>query len=64
MSITAVEGVVDHGVVRPTEPLTVSDGTKVFIIVPGTDNARPVIESPRLLRPEQADDFRMKVSDD
>ncbi len=64
MSSTAVEGVVDHGVVRPTEPLTVSDGTKVFIIVPGADDTRPVIQSPRLVRPEQSADFRMKVSDD
>jgi predicted DNA-binding antitoxin AbrB/MazE fold protein len=62
MSVSALEGVVDDGIIRPAQPLNLPDGTKVYILVPETHQGGAVIVSPRLVHPEQITDFRMEVS--
>jgi len=64
MSVIAVEGVVDHGVVRLREEVSLPEGTKVYVIVPEPVVAAAAhIRTPRLANPEQAADFRMDVSE-
>ncbi len=63
MSVSAMEGVVDDGVIRPAQRLQVPDGTRVYILVPEPESKIPAILSPRLVHPEQIADFRMEVSD-
>jgi hypothetical protein len=62
MSVVALEGIVDGGVVRPRQPITLANGTRVYIIVPEAEAQQPRIESPRLVHPEQQADFGMEVS--
>jgi predicted DNA-binding antitoxin AbrB/MazE fold protein len=64
MSVVAIEGVVDHGVVRPERPLALADGTRVYIIVPAEAEVAPTILSPHLGHPEQATDFVLTISRD
>ena len=62
MSVVALEGLVEKGVIRPVRPLVLAEGTKVYIVVPEAASRPSVIESPRLVHPEQVADFRMEVS--
>ncbi len=64
MSVIALEGVVDHGVVRLTEEVTLPQGARVYVVVPDSMAAAVAhIRSPRLAHPEQAADFRMDVTE-
>ena len=64
MSAIAIEGVVDHGLIRLTSHVALPDGTRVYVIVPSAVPAAAArISSPRLARPEDAADFSMEVSD-
>ena len=63
MSVVALEGVVENGLVRLARPLVLAEGTKVYVIVPEFESRPPTIESPRLAHPEQLIHFRMEVSE-
>lgn len=65
MNVTTFEGVVEHGQIRLKGKVHLPENTKVFVIVPdiGVEQGARVY-SPRLARPEQADDFKMEVSQD
>jgi len=63
MSVVAMEGVIEKGVIRPVRPLGLAEGTKVYIVVPEPESRAAAIESPRLVHPEQVADFRMEVSE-
>jgi predicted DNA-binding antitoxin AbrB/MazE fold protein len=63
MSVVALEGIVEKGVIRPLRPLVLAEGAKVYIVVPEAEPKPGAIESPRLVHPEQAADFRMEVSE-
>jgi len=62
MSVIAVEGVIEHGVVRLTNDAALPEGTRVYVIVPDDVPARAArVLSPRLLRREDSADFAMTV---
>ena len=62
-----VDAIYDHGVFRPVEPLVLQDGVRVHLRIEEEkrENAVPAwgarIGSPRLVHPEQAAEFEMKV---
>jgi predicted DNA-binding antitoxin AbrB/MazE fold protein len=64
MSVIALEGVVDNGVVRLRDKIALQNGAKVYVVVPDSIPAPGAhIRSPRLAHPEQAVDFRMDVTE-
>jgi hypothetical protein len=64
MSVIAVEGVVDHGLVRLQAEVTLPEGTRVYVVVPDAAVTTVVrLRSPRLAHPEQAGDFEMDVTE-
>ena len=63
MSVMAIEGVVDHGMIRLATDTILPDGTRVYAIVPDTLSAVPArLSSPHLARREDAADFTMKIA--
>jgi hypothetical protein len=63
MSVMAIEGVVDHGLIRLATDTSLPDGTRVYVIVPDGVSAGPArVSSPHLARREDAADFTMKVA--
>jgi len=65
MNVTTLEGVVEHGQIRLKGNVRLPENTEVFVIVPDLGMRQGArVYSPRLARPEQADDFRMEVSQD
>lgn len=62
MSVIAIEGVIDHGVVRLTSDAALPEGTRVYVIVPDAMLVRAAhLPSPRLARREDAADFAMSI---
>ena len=63
MSIIAIEGVIDQGVVRLTsDAAALPEGTRVYVIVPDAVPSRAAhVPSPRLARREDAADFGMTI---
>lgn len=62
MGVMALEGIVDHGIIRLTSDVHLPDNTKVYVIVPGIHVGRVArVFSPHLAHPEQAEDFRMEM---
>jgi hypothetical protein len=65
MSVLALEGIVDHGLIRLPPDIKLPDRTKVYIIVPaGKTQKKARLLSPRLTDPKQARDFVMEVSEE
>ncbi len=63
MSIITLEGIVQEGQIRLKSDFRLPDKTKVYVIVPGIQVQKYAhIFSPRLANPEQAIDFKMKVT--
>lgn len=62
MSVVTYEGVIEHGQVRLKTQVCLPEGARVYVIVPDVQ-AEPAgrIVSPRLLHPEQVDDFVMQI---
>lgn len=62
MPVTAIEGVVEDGVIRLRDKLTLPENTHVVVIVADLP-AHPVaqVRSPKLAEPGQAADFRKQV---
>jgi hypothetical protein len=63
MGAQAFEGVVEHGQIRLNSGVQIPEGAKVYVIVPGmeTEHGRVQLRSPRLVRREQAADFKMEA---
>jgi len=63
MGVMALEGIVDHGIIRLTSTVHLPDNTKVYVIVPGIHVERSIarVFSPHLAHPEQAEDFRREI---
>ena len=62
MSVMAIEGVVDHGLIRLASNAVLPDGTRVYVIVPdGVPSGQARLSTPHLARREDAADFTMKV---
>ena len=69
MTILTVEGVVENGMIRLAEMVSLPEHTKVYVIVPDMEYGRAEprtarIVSPRLVIRERIADFRMEVSED
>jgi len=63
MKVTTYEATVEDGQIRLSEPVRLPEHTKVFVVVPGVEETRPLrVASPRLARPEQAADFDKEVA--
>ena len=62
MAITAYEGVVKDGKIQLRDDINLPEHIKVYILIPGFED-RPTahVYSPRLVRPEQAQDFKKEV---
>ena len=64
MSILTLEGIVENGQIRVESNIHLPEHTRVFIIIPDVPVKQAVrVYSPRLLRPEQAPDFKLEVSE-
>jgi len=62
MSVVAVEGIVNRGLVRLPADLKLPENTKVYVVVPiQAASPRTHIVSPRLKHPQDANDFQMEI---
>jgi len=60
--ISTFEGLVEDGKIRLRDKVTLPEHTKVYIVVPGLEAApKAHVYTPRLVHPEQADDFTKQV---
>ena len=60
--LATYEGVVESGHVTLPSNADIPEKTLVYVLVPNGDaQGTPRIASPRLVRPEQARDFKMEV---
>jgi hypothetical protein len=58
----AFEGIVENGAIRLRGDVSLPESTKVYVIVAEPKSATPIqIRSPRLVVPQQANDFRKQV---
>ncbi len=65
MKVVTYEATVEDGQVRLPEAVYLPEKAKVYVVVPGTEEAPPYrIWSPRLVHPEQASAFAMEVLED
>lgn len=62
MSVATYEGFIENGKVRLPDNICIPERAKVFVVVPSGQIETPAaLRSPRLVRPEQAEDFRKEV---
>ena len=62
MGISTFEGIVQNGVIRLRENVTLPENAKVYVVIPDLEPApRAHVYSPRLVHPEQAADFAKEV---
>lgn len=62
MSVVAVEGIVNHGLVRLPADVKLPENARVYVVVPiQAAPLQPHIVSPRLRHPQDAIDFQMEV---
>jgi len=69
MTILTVEGIVENGMIRLAEMISLPEHTRVYVIVPEMEYGKVEprtarIASPRLAIRERVADFRMEVSED
>lgn len=64
MSIATYEGVVEQGQIKLKNGLKLRERTTVYVIVPEPETiAPPAIHTPRLANPQQADEFKMEITE-
>jgi predicted DNA-binding antitoxin AbrB/MazE fold protein len=62
-----IHAVYEHGLLRPLDPLTLPEGTRVLVRIENEPAAVPSgdrvlrVPSPRLVHPEQIEQFSMEV---
>lgn len=63
MSISAFEGIVENGQIRLRDNVTLPEKTRVYVVIPDIEATpqKARVYSPRLVHPEQADDFAKQV---
>lgn len=62
MNVRTYEGIVERGEVRLPETVRLPEHTKVYVVVPGVEDLPPSrVQTPHLMRPEQASDFAMEI---
>ena len=62
MKVMTYEGTVENGQIRLSEPVSLPEKARVFVIVPEAIGVPRVhVGSPRLAQPERAVDFVMEV---
>ena len=62
MSISTYEGIVENGVIRLREKVTLPEKATVYVVIPDTGPPpRAKVYSPRLVHREQAADFVKEV---
>lgn len=63
MSVSTFEGIVENGRIRLRDNVTLPEKARVYVIIPDLESAPPKarVYSPRLVHPEQANDFTKEV---
>jgi hypothetical protein len=62
MGVTSFEAVVENGQIRLPAHVRLPEKAKVYVIAPGGEVLPTAsVASPRLLHPEQIEDFKMQV---
>jgi hypothetical protein len=63
MPISTFEGIVENGQIRLRDDVTLPEKARVYVVIPGLEAALPKahVYSPRLVHPEQANDFAKQV---
>jgi hypothetical protein len=62
MNVASFEGIVENGQIKLPDNLHVPERTKVYVIIPGLGQpAAARLLSPRLMHPEQAEDFKKTI---
>jgi hypothetical protein len=62
MKVLSYEAIVEHGEVKLRETVTLPEHAKVYVVVPGDEDLLASrIQTPRLLRPDQASEFAMEI---
>ncbi|MEE8586468.1 MAG: hypothetical protein V3T83_16615 [Acidobacteriota bacterium] len=62
MAVSTLEGIVENGRIRLRDDVRLPENTKVYVVIPGLGaGPKANIRSPRLVHPEQADDFAKQV---
>jgi hypothetical protein len=65
MKVATDEAVVENGEIRLSDPVRLPERAKVFVVVPGVEDApRFQLASPRLVRPGLAPDFVKEVTEE
>jgi hypothetical protein len=62
--LATYQGIIENGRVTLPPNSYIPEKTRVFVLVPGAETeADWYVASPRLAHPEQAEDFKMQVSE-
>ena len=62
MPILTLEGIVENGQIRLRDQVTLPEHTKVYVVIPEVETVPQAhVHSPRLVHPEQAEDFAKQV---
>jgi hypothetical protein len=62
MKVTTFEGIIENGQIRLPANLHLPEKAKVYVVVPDFETQQVAyVSSPRLARPEQAEDFKKEV---
>jgi hypothetical protein len=62
MPISTFEGIVENGLIRLRDDVTLPERTRVYVVIPGFEaTPRARAYSPRLVHPEEAADFVKQV---
>jgi len=61
MGIATYEGIVQYGQIRLRKNIRLPEQTKVYVLVPEQETRQVRVVSPRLVRPEQAADFKKEM---
>ena len=63
MPISTFEGIVENGQIRLRDNVTLPEKTRVYVVIPDLEAAptKARVYSPRLVHPEQAEDFAKQV---
>ena len=63
MSVLTLEGFVEGGQIRLTEPAVLPEKRKVYVVVPDISAERPRIRSPRLADPSRTSEFSLEMTE-
>jgi hypothetical protein len=65
MKVTTFEGIIENGQIRLPADVRLPEKARVYVVVPDVDVQQVAyVGSPRLVHPEQAEDFKKEVIED